>query len=98
MVYAPIGRAFKVNMAVIKNEKVKAWWFNPRNGKATEIGEFNNRDQREFTPPDLGEQLDWVLVLDDMSQNYPPPGQSSKAATPDNKRSLLVTSVRTGDT
>ena len=30
--------------------------------------------EREFTPPDNGEQLDWVLVLDDATLNYPAPG------------------------
>jgi hypothetical protein len=74
MVYAPIGRAFSVRMDVIKGGKVKAWWFNPRDGKATAIGEFENTGQRRFTPPDAGEMLDWVLVLDDAGRNYPPPG------------------------
>jgi len=29
----------------------------------------------EFTPPDKGEMLDWVLVLDDVAKNYQTPGQ-----------------------
>jgi hypothetical protein len=74
MVYAPIGRAFKVRMDVIKGSKVKAWWYNPRNGQATAIGEFANTGQREFLPPDKGEMIDWVLVLDDASKNFPAPG------------------------
>ena len=77
MVYAPVGRAFKVRMAVIKSPQVKAWWFNPRDGKAALIGTFSNKAEREFTPPDAGETLDWVLVLDDSSKNYPPPGKHS---------------------
>jgi hypothetical protein len=78
LVYAPIGRAFKVNLDAIKGRRVKAWWFNPRNGRATGIGVFTNAGPREFTPPDKGEMLDWVLVLDDASKNYPPPGQVRK--------------------
>jgi hypothetical protein len=74
MVYAPIGRPFKVRMAGITGATVKAWWFNPRTGEATLIGEFNNKDEREFTPPNPGELIDWVLVLDDASKNYAPPG------------------------
>jgi hypothetical protein len=31
--------------------------------------------EREFTPPDPGEMLDWVLVLDDAAKQYPPPGR-----------------------
>jgi hypothetical protein len=75
MVYAPIGRAFSVRMGAVKGSPVKAWWFNPRNGQATEIGEMPNTGTRRFTPPDQGEMLDWVLVLDDASRKYPAPGQ-----------------------
>jgi hypothetical protein len=74
MVYAPVGRPFKVRMSAIAGPRVHAWWFNPRDGKATPIGEFGNEGERAFTPPDPGESLDWVLVLDDAAQGYPPPG------------------------
>jgi len=74
MVYAPVGRSFKVRMTTIKGQRVKAWWYNPRTGEATAIGEFQNSGDREFTPPNNGEMLDWVLVLDDASKQYPPPG------------------------
>ena len=75
MVYAPIGRAFSVKMDTIKGPKVTASWFNPRTGAAAKFGEFANAGPREFLPPDPGELLDWVLVLDDAAKNYPPPGQ-----------------------
>jgi len=74
MVYAPVGRTFRVRMRVIAGPRVSAWWFNPRTGSATRIGSFTNESERAFTPPDRGEMLDWVLVLDDESKNYPPPG------------------------
>ena len=74
MVYAPVGRSFKVRMGVIKGAKVKAWWFNPRDGTAKAISEFANTGEREFTPPDKGEMIDWVLVLDDAAKKYPAPG------------------------
>jgi hypothetical protein len=76
MVYAPVGRAFKVRMDKITGAKVKVWWFNPRNGEATAVGEFPNAGEREFVPPDRGEMLDWVLVLDDAAKQFPPPGQA----------------------
>jgi hypothetical protein len=75
MVYAPIGRRFSVRMDIITGRKVNAWWFDPRNGKAERIGEFPSSGTRAFTPPDKGELLDWVLVLDDASRRYPPPGR-----------------------
>jgi hypothetical protein len=74
MVYAPAGRKFSVCMDRITGPKVKAWWFNPRDGKAKEIGTFENKGEREFAPPDYGEMLDWILVLDDAGKKYPVPG------------------------
>jgi hypothetical protein len=78
MVYAPVGRKFKVRMDKVTGPKVKAWWFNPRNGVATVLGEFANTGEREFVPPNPGEQLDWVLVLDDAARHFLPPGQPRK--------------------
>ncbi|MCC6235437.1 MAG: glycoside hydrolase family 140 protein [Verrucomicrobiales bacterium] len=76
MVYAPAGRAFKVRLSKISGSKVKAWWFDPRTGKATAIGTFPNTGEHEFLPPQPGEHVDWILVLDDASRRYPPPGRT----------------------
>ena len=62
MVYSPVGRAFTVRMDSIRGPIIKASWFNPRDGLATPIGEFPNTSEKEFTPPNPGEMLDWVLV------------------------------------
>jgi hypothetical protein len=74
MVYAPVGRKFSVRLSAIAGPKVAAWWYDPRTGRATRIGTFDRADEREFTPPDAGELLDWILVLDDAARNYRPPG------------------------
>lgn len=74
LIYVPVGRPFKVNMEVVKSKIVKCWWYNPRNGKADLIGSFSNTGQREFNSPDRGENIDWILVIDDASKNYPSPG------------------------
>ncbi len=75
MVYTPVGRPFKVRMNVISGSQIIAWWFNPRDGNTMKIGEFANTGEKEFTPPDKGEMIDWVLVLDDAAKKYPPPGR-----------------------
>jgi hypothetical protein len=75
LIYAPVGRAFKVHMDKLAGARVKAWWYNPRTGGAAEAGEFPNTGEREFVPPDKGELLDWVLVLDGAAKDFPPPGQ-----------------------
>lgn len=75
MIYAPVGRQFTVRMNVIGGEKVVAWWYNPRNGNAKKIGKYDNKGTRTFIPPDHGENLDWVLVLDDAGAGYKAPGR-----------------------
>jgi hypothetical protein len=76
IVYAPIGRAFKVRMNAIAGPKVIAWWYDPRSGEAKRIGTFSNEGEREFISPSPGEMLDWVLVMDDAAKNYPAPGSA----------------------
>lgn len=78
LVYVPCGRPFKVRMEAITGSTVKVWWYNPRTGQATAVGEFPNRGEREFIPPERGEQLDWVLVLDDAAKRFPPPGTRNR--------------------
>jgi hypothetical protein len=74
MVYVPSGRPFTVRTSAIRASQITAWWFNPRTGAATLIDTAANTPERRFTPPDPGERTDWVLVLDDASKHYPPPG------------------------
>ncbi|MFO1499584.1 MAG: glycoside hydrolase family 140 protein [Verrucomicrobiota bacterium] len=77
MVYVPVGRACQVHLNHINGSRVNAWWFNPRTGEATAIGVYPTLGQREFVPPTPGEELDWVLVLDEAARNYGPPGANS---------------------
>jgi hypothetical protein len=75
LVYTPAGRPFRVRTGRLSGERLRAWWFDPRDGKAQLLGEFPKTDTRQFTPPMPGEQMDWVLVVDDVARGYPPPGQ-----------------------
>lgn len=77
MIYAPIGRSFTVAADAVKATRVVAWWFNPRTGEATRQGEYAGGNAIAFTPPAPGEIIDWVLVLDDASRHYPPPGSKA---------------------
>ena len=74
LIYVPVGRKFRVRMERIDGPTVNAWWYNPRDGKAMFVGEFPSEGEREFLSPAPGEQLDWILVLDSVSQDYPSPG------------------------
>jgi hypothetical protein len=75
MIYVPVGRNFTVRMEKLAGPQVRAWWFDPRTGEAVPAGEFINSGEREFVPPAPGEELDWVLVLDQASRGYGAPGK-----------------------
>ena len=82
MIYSPAGRAFRVRTDFIKGNALTAWWYNPRNGEATRIGDFANTGELRFQPPDPGEMTDWILVVDDTARNYPAPGFHQPTSTP----------------
>jgi hypothetical protein len=69
--YMPTCRTVSVDTSKVAGSQVKAWWFDPKSGKAADAGTFLARGTREFTPPKEG---DWVLVLDDAARQLPPPG------------------------
>ena len=73
MVYIPYGKKTTVNTNKLKATKLRAWWYNPRDGKAIDLGEMENTGSQEFTPTSVGRGSDWLLVLDDASKNYPAP-------------------------
>jgi hypothetical protein len=72
MIYAPSYMSFPVLTGHLAGEHLRAWWFNPRTGRADFLGEFPKTEQMTFTTPVDGP--DWVLVLDDAVQGFPAPG------------------------
>jgi hypothetical protein len=69
--YLPFGNRVGVNMDKLAAPRLKAQWYDPREGTWTAIGEYSNRGIREFVPPSNGEQNDWVLVVEDWTKNFP---------------------------
>lgn len=74
-VYTPTGWNFTVNLGKISGTTVRAYWWNPRDGSSTVIGDYANSGTQGFTPPSSGTGNDWVLVLDDTSRGFPAPGR-----------------------
>jgi hypothetical protein len=70
MVYSPDGQKFDADLSVAVGTNARISWFNPRTGKATDLGEVRE-GSTTYRPPTAE---DWVLVADaakDMPQ--PPP-------------------------
>lgn len=75
MAYFPEPQRVTVNTGRIAAARLRGWWYNPRTGDATPLGDWANAQSREFEPPTRAAGDDWVLVLDDAARAYPAPGQ-----------------------
>ena len=63
-VYAPVGRAFSVNLTRLAGPRIQACWMNPRTGTRSDWQEVSRSSVVRFVPPTPGELLDWVLILE----------------------------------
>lgn len=72
LIYLPQRESVTVNLEPLTGRTFLAWWYNPRTGEASAIGEVHPMRHAGFTPPVDGP--DWVLVLDDAAQGFGPPG------------------------
>lgn len=71
MIYIPGGgRTVTVDTRRIKGP-LTGWWFDPTSGTAGAIGAVRRSAAQRFTTPP---GTDWVLVIDDASKGYGPPG------------------------
>ena len=72
-IYTSEGEPFTVILGKIKGAILHAYWYDPRNGKTTDMENVTNNGIKKFTPPSSGYGQDWVLVLDDATKNYTKP-------------------------
>ena len=80
MVYFPfMTHMYKVKTDVIAASKLSIWWYDPRTGASFPYGEIDNTGTYEIA---WGSNLnnnrggpDWVLIIDDGTKHYPPPGE-----------------------
>lgn len=84
LAYIPTGADLTLRLGSLPGERVRAWWFDPRSGEASLIGEFDDLGEHTFQVPGMSEDLawlrsgrgcDWVLVLDDPSHFTGAPGR-----------------------
>ncbi len=63
MVYSTAGKPFTVVMGKISGKQLQGYWYDPRNGKMTNLPVTDNVGTKKFTPPTSNYGQDWVLVL-----------------------------------
>jgi len=80
MVYRPLMCYISVDTSYIAGDKIRVWWYDPKNGIAYSSPIIDNPKKRfeglwNYLPwHDDIDHTDWVLVIDDASCNYPAPG------------------------
>jgi hypothetical protein len=64
-IYTYTGRNMEINAGELPGIKIKASWYNPRNGNVSVIGIFNKSKIMKFNPPGQpADGNDWVLIID----------------------------------
>lgn len=64
-VYAPTGKDFGIKLGVLHGFKINSYWYNPRDGKQSLIGQTHNEGHLSLDPPGEPERgNDWVLILE----------------------------------
>jgi len=82
VLYLPTGQSVTVRLPELSGQRIKAFWFNPRQNASQLIGVFPIRQQQLFTPPSSGRNNDWVLVIDDADRDLPRLGTSYQNIIP----------------
>jgi hypothetical protein len=70
LVYSAAGKPFTVKLEHLAGDKLRAAWFDPREGTHRLLSEIARHGTREFTPATQGEGHDWILVLNDANCNF----------------------------
>ena len=78
--YTHTGRPIQVDLTLVSNDRVRAWWFDPRTGEVKPIGTSPATLSPTFRPPSAGS--DWVLVLDDAAAKFGAPGKPTTPGKP----------------
>jgi hypothetical protein len=66
IIYSPRGEAFTLDKSIIKSERQRESWYDPRYGVWYAFKEQDSNGFQTFTPPTSGRGNDWVLVLTDV--------------------------------
>lgn len=71
MIYLAQNKPVTIDLSKITGKKI-AWWYDVRNGRSSAIEVPTNVLTYTFQPP--AKEKDWVLVIDDASKEFNPPG------------------------
>jgi hypothetical protein len=82
LVYTPRGETIALDQGRFGGRDLTVWWYDPRYGHAYRVHGGVSTALQAFTPPTSGRGQDWVLVIDDTTRKFPPPGELPAAPKP----------------
>jgi len=74
IIYSPVGESFTIDKSVVKSNRQREFWYDPRYGVAYVFKEQDSAGIQTFVPPTNGRGNDWILVLEDLAAGYAIPG------------------------
>jgi len=77
-IYTPMGEKFTVNKNIIKAQRIREIWYDPRYGVAYYVHSTDNWGFQTYTPPTFGRGSDWILILEDEQADFSLPGKPDK--------------------
>jgi len=77
-IYSPRGESFTVDKSVITAPRMREIWYDPRYGVAYDVHTTSSRGIQTYAPPTSGRGQDWLLIIEDVTKNFPLPGTPKK--------------------
>jgi Putative collagen-binding domain of a collagenase len=71
LAYLTMGDPATMDLDALRGREGRVSWFHPRTGDWSAAVSFASTGRQRFEPPNSGHGQDWVLVLDDASQDVP---------------------------
>lgn len=74
IIYSPRGESFTLDKSIVKGERQREFWYDPRYGVSYVFKEQDGWGIQTFVPPTTGRGNDWILVIEDLSAGLTVPG------------------------
>jgi hypothetical protein len=74
IVYSPRGESFTLDKSIVKGDRQREFWYDPRYGVSYVFKEQDGWGIQTFVPPTSGRGSDWILVIEDLSAGLTVPG------------------------
>jgi hypothetical protein len=69
-IYSPRGEQFTVDRRMVKGNRVREIWYNPRYGNSQVVHVTSSAAFQTYTPPTSGRGNDWILILEDEAKKF----------------------------